>query len=85
MLKIAGFLLFGAAAVCAGRYWHVDRQLQAFRLADRPRSAYLFVPVRWRRELYRPEGHHLVDRAWRLLLAMYGLAIVGMVLIAAGS
>jgi hypothetical protein len=51
MLKIAGFLLFGAAAVCAGRYWHVDRQLQAFRLADKPRSAYLFVPVRWRREL----------------------------------
>jgi hypothetical protein len=85
MLRTAGFLLFAAAAVCALFYWYVDRQLQAFRLADKPPSAYLFVPVRWRRELYRPEGHHLVDRAWSLLVAMYGLAIVGMVLIAAGS
>jgi len=85
MVKLAGFVLFGAAALCAISYWYVDRQLQAYRLADKPPSAYLFVPVRWRRELYRPEGHHLVDRAWSLLRAMYALAIAGMVLIAAGS
>ena len=64
---------------------HLDRQLQAYRLADKHPSAYLFVPVRWRRELYKPEGHHLVDRAWNSLLAMYALAILGMVLVAAGS
>jgi hypothetical protein len=85
MLRIAGFAVFAAAAACAASYWYVDRQLQAFRLADKPPSAYLFAPVRWRRELYRPEGHHLVDRACGLLMAMYGLAIVGMFLIAAGS
>jgi hypothetical protein len=85
MLRIAGFAVFAAASVCAVSYWYVDRQLQAFRLTDKPTSAYLFVPVRWRRDLYRPEGHHLVDRAWSLLVAMYGLAVVGMLLIAAGS
>ena len=85
MLKIAGVLLFAAAAVCAISYWYVDRQLQAFRSLDKPPSAYFFVPIRWRRELYRPEGHHLVDRALSLLVAMTGLAIVGMLLIAAGS
>jgi hypothetical protein len=85
MLRIAGFAVFAAAAVCAVWYWYVDRQLQAFRLADKPPSTYLLMPVRWRRELYRPEGHHLVNRAWSLLVAMYGLAVVGMLLIAAGS
>jgi hypothetical protein len=77
--------MVAAAAVCAGSYWYVDRRLQAFRLADKSPSAYLFVPVRWRRELYKPEGHDLVDRALSLLVMMYGLAIIGMLLIAAGS
>src|SRR4051794_30054885 len=57
MFRIAGFILVAVAAGCAVGYWHVDRQLQAFRLESRPSSAYLFVPIRWRRELYKPEGH----------------------------
>jgi hypothetical protein len=85
MIRIAGFVLFAAAGACAMVAWYVDRQLQAFRLADKPSSAYMFVPVRLRRELYTPEGRHLVDRAWSLIRAMYGFAIVGMILIAAGS
>jgi len=85
MLRIVGFALFAAAAVCAVSYWYADRQLQAFRVAGKPRSAYFVVPGRWRRELYRPEGHHLVDRAWSLLVAMYALAFVGMLLLVAGS
>jgi hypothetical protein len=44
MLRIAGFAVFAAAAVCAVSYWHVDRQ--AFRLAEKSLPAYLFVPVR---------------------------------------
>jgi DNA-binding beta-propeller fold protein YncE len=36
MLRIAGFAVFAAAAVCAVSYWHLDRQLQqAFRLAEK--------------------------------------------------
>jgi hypothetical protein len=85
MVRIAGFTLFAAATVCAICYWYLDRQLQTFRRANKPRSAYLFVPIRLRRELYKPEGHHLVDRAWGLLVAIYGLAIVGMLLVTAGS
>lgn len=85
MIRIAGIALFAAAAMCAIWYWYLDRQLQQFRRADKLGSAYRFVPVRLRRELYKPEGHHLVDRAWGLLLAIYGLAVVGMLLIAAGS
>jgi hypothetical protein len=85
MLRIAGFVLFVAAGACAVAAWYVDRQLQAYRLADKPTSAYMLVPVRLRRELYKPEGRHLVDRAWILIRAMYGLAIIGMILIAASS
>ena len=85
MLRIVGFLLFAVSAGCAVGYWKVDRKLQAFRLETKPPSAYLLVPNRWRRELYKPEGHYLVDRAWELLVATYSIALVGMLLIAVGS
>ena len=85
MIRLFGFTLFAAAAVCAIISWYVDRQLQRHRLEGKPPTAYLFVPIRWKRELYRPEGHQLVEKAWGVLIAMYALAFAGMVLIAIGS
>jgi hypothetical protein len=85
MLKLVGFIIFGLGAVCAVGYWYADRQLQAFRLPDKPRSAYWFVPIRIRPELYKPEGQHLVNLALGFIGATYVLAFIGMVLIALGS
>jgi len=85
MIRLLGFGLFAAGAACGIAGWYVDRQLQAFRLPDKPPSSYSLVPARIRRDLYRPEAGHLVDRAWRFIGAMYGLAILGMILIALGS
>jgi hypothetical protein len=85
MLRFVGFGLFAAGAACGIVAWYADRQLQAFRLPEKPQSAYWLVPIRIRRELYRPEAAHLVDRAWHSIAAMYGLAFIGMILIAFGS
>jgi hypothetical protein len=85
MVRLLGFGLFAAGAACGIVAWYLDRQLQAFRLSEKPRSAYSLVPIRIRRELYRPEAAHLVDRAWQFIAAMYGLAFLGMLLIGLGS
>jgi hypothetical protein len=85
MLRLVGFVAFAAGAACGGCAWYLDRRLQAFRVPGKPASAYWLVPVRIRRELYRPEASHLVELASRCIVAMYGLAILGMILIAAGS
>jgi hypothetical protein len=85
MLRLVGFGFITAGAVCGIVAWIVDRQLQAFRLADEPASSYLLVPMRIRQNLYRPEASHLVDRAWRFIAAMYVLAGLGMVLVVLGS
>lgn len=85
MIRLVGFGLFAAAAACGVAVWYVDRQLQELRLPEKSPSSYLPVPVRIRRDLYRPEAGHLIDRAWRLIGAMYGLAVLGIILIALGS
>ena len=85
MLRFLGFVLFAASAICGCAAWYVDRQLQAYRLSGVPDSSYFLVPTRIRHDLYRPEAGHLVDRAWRLIAAMYGLALIGMVLVAFGA
>jgi hypothetical protein len=85
MIRLLGFGAFAVGAAFGIGAWYLDRQLQAFRLPGKPASAYWLVPVRIRRELYRPEAGDLVDRTWRFIAAMYGLAILGMILIAAGS
>jgi hypothetical protein len=82
MLRFVGFGLFAAAAACGVVAWFLDRRLRAFRLPDEPTSSYLLVPLRIRRDLYRSEAGPLVDRTWRVMATMYGLALLGMVLIA---
>ncbi len=84
MLLVLGWI-FVIGGMVAGIVSHdADRPLQAFRLSSQPPSAYWFVPIRVRRELYKPEAAHLVDRAWRAMGTMYGLAFVGIILLAIG-
>ena len=85
MIRFVGFGLFAAGAACGIVAWCFDRQLQAFRLPEKSSSSYSLVPVRIRRDLYRPEAGRLVDRTWRFIGAMYGLAILGTILVAIGS
>jgi hypothetical protein len=82
MLSFLGWLLILGGAISGFIAHDSDRRLQAFRVSTGPKSRYWFTPLRIRRELYRPEGGHLVDRAWRAIGAMYGLAFVGVVLLA---
>jgi hypothetical protein len=85
VLAILGWLLIVSGAV-AGLVAHAaDRRLQAYRLPGKPASSYWFVPIRLRRELYRPEAGYLVDRFWNAILAMYGLALLGACLLALSS
>jgi len=84
MLLVLGWLLV-IGGMASGVVLHdADRRLQAFRLSSEPPSAYWFVPIRIRRDLYRPEAAHLVDRASRAVGAMYGLAFVGGILLIIG-
>jgi hypothetical protein len=85
MIRTVGVVAFAAGAAFGIAAWYLDRQLQAFRVPGKPASAYWLVPLRIRRELYQPEAGHLVERAWRLVATMYGLAILGMILLAVGS
>ena len=84
MVIVLGWLLLIGSGVAACIMYDADRRLQAFRLPSEPRSAYWFVPVRIRRELYKPEAGHLVGRAWRAIGAMYGLAVAGAILLSIG-
>jgi hypothetical protein len=85
VLIAIGFLLFGAGALCGVAANRADAELQRYRLPDRPAASYWFVPLRIRTALYQPEAAPLVRRAWRLIGSMYGLALLGMLLIALGS
>lgn len=85
VLRILGWLLVAAAAGCALRFGLLDRQMQRFRAPDVSPIAYLFVPVRWQRRLYTPEGHPLVSAAWKMVAAMYALGIAGGLLLALGG
>jgi hypothetical protein len=85
MVQVIGWALVAVGAAFGIAAWFTDRRLQEYRGSEVSRSAFRFVPTRWQRELYRPEGEALVRRARRQLAAMYLLAAVGMVLVAAGA
>jgi hypothetical protein len=84
MFIVLGWLFLIGGMAAAVVLHDADRRLQAFRIPSADPSRYWFVPVRIRRELYKPEAAHLVDRAWRATSTMYGLAFVGVVLLAIG-
>ena len=81
-MHVLACLCLAAAAYCAVRAWNSDRQLQRFRGPTVPQGRFAFVPLRWQREIYLPEGAGLVDQAWRYAFWMAGLAIGGMLLLA---
>jgi hypothetical protein len=80
-VQAVGFALVVAGGVCGVRAHFLDRSLQRFRLPGETSLATMFVPLRWQRRFYAPDGHALVARAWRLTGAMYGLALIGMFLV----
>ena len=84
VLQVLGWLFVATGAVAGILANLADRDLQKYRWPDHPASSYWFVPLRLRQDLYRPEGHHLVGRAWRMIGIMYGAALLGIILIAIG-
>jgi len=74
---VVGWALIAGAAALAIRMNLLDRRMQQFRAPDMPATAYFFVPVRWRRHLYTPDGQELVGKAWRTMALMYAVGLVG--------
>jgi hypothetical protein len=85
MLTIIGWLFIAFAAYNAARTHSFDRHMQTFRAPNVPTSAFHFVPLRWREELYIADGRRLVQRAWRAFATMAASFVIGAALIAIGS
>ena len=85
MIEVLGWALVIAGAGFGIAAWYTDQRLQEHRAPDVPLLATLFVPIRWQRRFYAPEAHPLVTRVWRQMATMYGLAILGLVLVTAGG
>ena len=81
MLRAVGWLLLSGCALCGFLAHDADRRLQVFRLPGNSASAYWFVPLRVRRELYTADGHHLVSRFWRAIGGMYALGLVAAIVL----
>jgi hypothetical protein len=85
ILNLLGWVCIGLAAVAALRLHSLDAALQEFRDAAMHASRYALVPLRWRRDLYTPDGAPLVLRLWRTFGWMVGGALLGMLLLAAAQ
>jgi hypothetical protein len=81
MLAVLGWLLLAVSAYYGLKSHSIDRELQSFRAADVPESAYRFIPLRARRRFYTPDGAPLVDAFWRAIRRMYGFAVVAAILL----
>ncbi|HXE61476.1 MAG TPA: hypothetical protein VN607_12255 [Gemmatimonadaceae bacterium] len=81
-MHLSGWVAIVAAAFHAVRMWQLDLRLQALRRPGNPHSAYLMVPFRWRRRLYREEAAPLITQAWQAVALMYAFGVLGAVLIA---
>ena len=82
ILNLLGWVCIGLAAVAALRLHSLDSALQEFRDAAVHASRYAFVPLRWRRDLYTPDGAPMVLRLWRTFGWMIAIALLGMLLLA---
>lgn len=81
-MQLLGWVAILAAAFHAVRMWQLDYRLQSFRRPDFPASAYVIVPFRWRRRLYREDARPLIAQAWQSVGLMYAFGVLGAVLIA---
>jgi len=85
MLRILGWASIGLACFFAVRMHLLDRRMQGFRAPGVAPSAFAFVPIRWRQDLYSPEGRVLVTSAWRAFGAMVLWFIAGALFTILGS
>ena len=85
LLTVAGTLIVLAAIWPAVALGAIDRQMQNFRRSDARTVSFLFIPLRWRRALYTPDGQEFVPRAWRALKFIYLLGLVGGILLLLGQ
>ena len=74
---VVGWTLIAGAAALAIRMNLLDRRMQQFRAPDLAATVYFFVPVRWRRHLYTPDGQEWWARPGAGMALMYALALVG--------
>jgi hypothetical protein len=85
LLQTLAYVCIAAAIGFAVRMHGVDRRLQQYRAPETPVHRYVLAPVRWQREIYRPEGAALVDDAWRNFRRMAAAIVLGMLLLALTS
>ena len=85
IVQLAGWLLVCIGAAHGMRMRSFDRQLQQFRRPDAPSRAFIFVPHRWKQELYTAEGGEFIGKAMYAQALMYVFLLLGMLLIALGS
>lgn len=85
VFTIAGFALLAMAVLRGLQAWVADQRMQRFRVPGESFGSYLFVPLRWQKHLYSPDGERFVTEAWRRTGAMYGYGLVGMLLFAIGN
>lgn len=85
VFSLLGAVLLVVAVVRGFQAWTADRRMQRHRRDEPGPAAYLFVPLRWQKRLYRPEAHPLVERVWRRTGAMYGYGVAGAILVLLGN
>jgi hypothetical protein len=83
ILRTLGWLSIVTSAGLALRLHWLDTRLQDYRSPDVGRRGYLFVPIRWQRRLYEPEGYPLLAQVRRMASATFGIGILGLFLLAA--
>lgn len=80
--RVLGWFCVAVAMVYALLMRDADRRLQSHRSPGVPPRRYALVPLRWARDIYRPDGAPIVDEAWRYFRRMVAAALAGMLLLA---
>jgi hypothetical protein len=72
---VLGIVCLAISAFHAIQAWEADLLAQKFRHPEASAASFLFVPLRWRTDLYTEPGQDLVRKAWRhqRRLWLYGL------------
>jgi hypothetical protein len=80
-LRALGWLLIILGALAATDASRLDRKLQSFRRPGVSKLHYWVVPWRLQEDLYANGAEGLVGRAWRRIGQMYGLTLLGALLL----
>ena len=85
IIASAGALSFAAAAWHAIVAHSTDSEMQRFRVPDAPARKFMFIPLRWRHDLYSDQGKLLVDKAWHHHGLVYLFGVIGAGLLVASG